>query len=901
MAGQLPEYQDRVNVGAPPAPSIQPIPQQPMPHFGDTSSVGRAVSALGAELTAVADKLIQGQQNTKASEAMAGFLQDRADLTDRYSKDPDYATATQRFQEDITFAQRNRLEHIDDPTLRAKAALEMTRDSISASGKVQGAQFKRQQEINIAALDQNGQASLSEAINADGQERQAVIERYARDVKRLQDAGWIGAEGAYKRGVDFKNNLDTADVLKLIQHDPAGAVMALNDPERFAGIDPTKRASYLIIAEQRADALATQQVTNKAAFHPEAASLAAGRVITPMAGQKIFDNGIVSIESDGNPKAVSPKGALGLTQIMPGTAREVAAGLGLKDVAGLDDTSLKQRLLEDQNLNLRLGRTYWNQLLRRYNGDIVLTAAAYNAGPGRADSWQRVAQERFGPAPSPQQIASVIDIKETQDYLGKLYGRFGAPMDVKFSSPAAVMTATNAVGSVLQQQQSREDAVVKTQASAVASTDPVTQILQQGYDVDPSRLQTYQATQQAAADRGDAAAAGRLRDLDLALRMHPMIRQAWSTPPVALDTEIHNMEAALAAPGANPTQDQVNALKAFKAVRDEQIKRRDSEPVVLGGQNGGRYYTLEPIQPNATLDDGLINTLRNRDAQAVTANRLFGGNGSPFTLEEAAGWRERYANATPQDRGAILGALSAGLSPRTFAAALPQIVKGEVSAGDQPTLTVAAGLYPTAPAIAQSVIEGQQAMEADKRYVPFGEANALSYRTSKDRYLPAAAFNRASRTDPAGPFVAMQAAIDARYAFLSAQAQDVSGAPNEARLRQAVTDITGGILYHNSAPVIAPSRGMQQGEFDGVLFSLKDEDLAGARTTGGKAIDAAYLRGSAKLQARGDGQYYVQVNRDDANPQYAISGDGRPFVLDLRNRRAASVTLDPFANAMPLP
>lgn len=902
MAAGLPEYQDRITLGGAPTPGIQPIPQQPMPNFGDTSSIGKALSGLGAELTSVAAKMAEGEQNTRASEAMAGFLQDRAELTDRYSKDPDYATAGKRFQEEITWAQRNRLEAIDDPALRAKINLEMTRDTISASNKVQTAQFKRQADINVAALDQNGQASLAEAIDTDGPQRQAVIERYARDVERLRAAGWISAENAAQRGLLFKNNLDTADVIKLVQTDPAAAVKALNDPKQFAGIDPTKRASYLVAAEQRADAAATSQLTNTAAFHPEAASLAAGRVLSPAAGQKVFDNGIVSIESNGDPKAVSPKGALGLTQIMPGTARDVATSLGLKDVAALDDDALKKRLLDDQDLNLRLGRTYWNQLLTRYNGNLVLTAAAYNAGSGRADNWQKVAQDKFGPAPSPQQLASVVDIKETQDYLAKLYGRFNAPMDVKFSSPTAAMSAVNSVGSVLSQQQAREDTIVKAQASAIASSDPVTKLLQDGYDVAPARIQTYQATQQAAADRGDAAAAGRLRDLDYGLRMQPMIRQAWSTPPVQLDTAIHNMEAAVAGPGANPTQDQVNALTAFKAVRDEQIKRRDSEPVTLGGQNGGRYYTLEQISPDAQLDDNLVGALKNRDAQAQTANRIFGGNGSPFTAEEANGWRQRYADATPQERGQILGTLARGLSPDSFSAALPQIIKGENSKSQTPALTIAAGLYASAPDIAQSIVEGMNAQDTDKHYVPNGsDANGKAYQMQKGQYLPLGAFNRAARTDPSGPYAAMSAAIDARYAFLSAQAKDTAGDVVSSRLQQAIKDVTGGVLYHNGAPLIAPARGMDQRAFDGVMTGLSDDDLKGAQTTSGKYITADYLRGSAKMQSRGDGTYYLQLNRDDANPQYAVTKGGAPFVLDLRGRKPLAAVIDPFANIMPLP
>lgn len=78
---------------------------------------------------------------------------------------------------------------------------------------------------------------------------------------------------------------------------------------------------------------------------------------------------IVAKESAFRPGAVSNKGALGLMQIMPGTAR----GLGVRDPS---------RLLVDQELNLITGATYLKQLQRQFGNNVPAVLAAYNAGPG---------------------------------------------------------------------------------------------------------------------------------------------------------------------------------------------------------------------------------------------------------------------------------------------------------------------------------------------------------------------------------------------------------------------------------------------------------------------------------------------------------------------------------------
>jgi len=106
-------------------------------------------------------------------------------------------------------------------------------------------------------------------------------------------------------------------------------------------------------------------------------------------------------ESNLNPEAVSPKGAIGLMQIMPRTAREIAEHFQMP----IDDNSLK-----DPETNIMFGIYYLRQLMSYYEGNLILSLAAYNAGIGNVEGW--IAQN-----PAVSKKISKIPFKETRRYV----------------------------------------------------------------------------------------------------------------------------------------------------------------------------------------------------------------------------------------------------------------------------------------------------------------------------------------------------------------------------------------------------------------------------------------------------------------------------------------------------
>ena len=117
-------------------------------------------------------------------------------------------------------------------------------------------------------------------------------------------------------------------------------------------------------------------------------------------------------ETELNPDVVSPVGALGLMQVMPKTARGVARSLG---VAYQGD-----RMLTDWRYNARFGIAYLGQMIARYDGSYLLAAAAYNAGPGRADRWiKEFGDPRRGQI-DPVDWIELIPFRETRNYVQRV-------------------------------------------------------------------------------------------------------------------------------------------------------------------------------------------------------------------------------------------------------------------------------------------------------------------------------------------------------------------------------------------------------------------------------------------------------------------------------------------------
>ena len=222
-------------------------------------------------------------------------------------------------------------------------------------------------------------------------------------VEQIQQLFGAAANPGGNGGADFASQLITASAASGLGL-PAGPAAAASPALTAAG---ATLASAGTTGATRAGATAATTPTGTGA---SLTGVPYGDEITAAAQRNGIDPallaGLVRQESDFNANAVSPAGARGLTQLMPGTA----AGLGVGDPS-------------DPVQALEGGARYLKQQLDAFGGDVTKALAAYNAGPG--------AVQRFGGVPP---------YAETQAYVRKVQA-FAAAYR---GTPAASLTMPTA-------------------------------------------------------------------------------------------------------------------------------------------------------------------------------------------------------------------------------------------------------------------------------------------------------------------------------------------------------------------------------------------------------------------------------------------------------------------------
>lgn len=152
---------------------------------------------------------------------------------------------------------------------------------------------------------------------------------------------------------------------------------------------------------------AVRQVIYPLRYEEEIRAVAAENDLEPA-----FLAGVIYTESRFRPDVESHRGAYGLMQLLPGTARHIQERSGIEGDWREPET------------NLRIGAWYFGHLEEQYSGDERLMLAAYNSGEGQVDAW--ASEEGFDieeDIPFRETRHYVENVLEAEEIYAELYGR----------------------------------------------------------------------------------------------------------------------------------------------------------------------------------------------------------------------------------------------------------------------------------------------------------------------------------------------------------------------------------------------------------------------------------------------------------------------------------------------
>jgi len=124
-------------------------------------------------------------------------------------------------------------------------------------------------------------------------------------------------------------------------------------------------------------------------------------------------NALIRKESGFDHELSSGKNAKGLMQLLPSTAKMLAQ----EHQIVFDE----HKLLKDPEYNLKIGLKYMRQMLEKYDGNYILTLAAYNAGPGTVDKWLKIYGDPRVANTNAIDLIEKLPYRETREYIQRVF------------------------------------------------------------------------------------------------------------------------------------------------------------------------------------------------------------------------------------------------------------------------------------------------------------------------------------------------------------------------------------------------------------------------------------------------------------------------------------------------
>lgn len=350
-------------------PISRGIVDAPRNVFGEgLKALGQGVSGLGDDLYRGSRAIIEEQKQqddaVDYARAKAHWNKGAALLDNRYQleTDQDYSTWSTRFSKDASTVRQQATDLIRNPNLRARFEAETSDDETRYTLAI----GERARTIYRGDRQAKGEMAIDDMLTTammpttPGPVREKLLREMRASIDNMAVSGVYTPEQAVQKRQAVTHAWGDGLAANDADQNPGQAVRRLSGGSMAVEADPS-----LVKA-------------------------------------------VIGVESGGDPSAISNKGAVGLMQILPSTAEDIARDIGDQNFPYGKGQEAVTAYLQQGEVNAKYGKEYLDQLLKRYGNQVTPALAAYNWGQGNVDKW-------MAEGANPGQLPT-----ETRDYIEKV-------------------------------------------------------------------------------------------------------------------------------------------------------------------------------------------------------------------------------------------------------------------------------------------------------------------------------------------------------------------------------------------------------------------------------------------------------------------------------------------------
>lgn len=372
-------------------------------------AAGRGIASAGASLDATDEKKKNERDALELIQAEAKQRQSLFETERQFDNDGDYATQDQRYTPLAINATKEAASGISDPRKREMWLARAHTDVLQGRERIIKRSDAFAKQDNVVKLDTtlDGLKSTYTDANTSDENRVRIASQIKDSIELAKRAGIVNPAHAAKLEEQYLKGSVMAEAERRVMDDPEGLrreLLGKDVPLVDDQTNPELRAKPI-----GSDAGPTGPVS-MVDYARGKGRAQAPRATGQMPNKQALLEAQIEVESGGKADAVSESGAIGLLQVKPDTARDIAKKLGDTVVLDMSDAELKEHL-KDKKVSRRYGGAYMDQLTERYNGDTEAALLAYKGGPSVADKWLKAGRD--------DKVLSKVDAEYAKKVLSK--------------------------------------------------------------------------------------------------------------------------------------------------------------------------------------------------------------------------------------------------------------------------------------------------------------------------------------------------------------------------------------------------------------------------------------------------------------------------------------------------